>query len=77
MTPINDIFEAACKVTGLTAREMRCTRRFRVFVRARLFAARKMRAEGYSYPAIAKALGGFNHTTIMYHLRKRKRWEMT
>ena len=71
-TPIDWIMAAACKATGVTPRLMRSPRKFRSLVNARWFAASKMRAEGYSYPEIGRALGGFDHSTII-HLLKRGR----
>ena len=70
MTPIEWILEAVAAATGVSVRQLRCRRRFRSFVRARAFAARKMRAEGYSTPDIGRALGGRDHATVLHYLRK-------
>lgn len=65
-TPIDWILEAGCKATGITPRQARDRRRgCRWLVERRRFIARKMRDEGYSYPAIGRALGGRDHSTIM------------
>lgn len=68
-TPIDWIFEAGCKATGATPRQVRGRDRHRWIVLRRKFIAGKMRAEGYSLPQIGRALGGRNHTTILYYLR--------
>lgn len=68
MTPIDWIFEAGCVAVGARPWQMRGGDRKRWFSRRRTFIASKMRAEGYSYPAIARQFGGRNHTTIMFWL---------
>jgi chromosomal replication initiation ATPase DnaA len=65
MTPADWIVEAAAKATGVTVRELRGFDRHRPLVERRRFAAVKLRLEGYSYPAIGRALGGRDHSTIM------------
>lgn len=69
MIPIDVILEAGCAATGATPRQMRGRGRHRWFVLRRRFIARKMRAEGYSLPAIGRALGGRHHTTVLHYLR--------
>jgi chromosomal replication initiation ATPase DnaA len=69
-TPIEIILEAGCVATGATICQVRGRERHRWIVLRRCFIARKMRAEGYSLPAIGRELGGRHHTTIMHYLRR-------
>lgn len=73
MTPIEWILEAGCKATGVTLAQLRARDRRGPMVARRAFVASKMRAEGYSYPAIGRALGGRDHSTIMSLLGATKR----
>lgn len=70
VTPIDIILEAGCIATGATRRQICGRARHRWIVARRRFIAQKMRAEGYSYPKIGRALGGRDHATIMNLLRK-------
>lgn len=68
VTPIEVILEAGSQATGVTVRQLKSPRRFRLFARARAFIAKKMRAEGYSLNQIGRQLGGRDHATIMHYL---------
>lgn len=65
MTPIDVILEAGCIATGTTPAAVRGRDRTDLMSRRRAFIARKMHAEGYSWPRIGRAMGGRSHTTIM------------
>jgi chromosomal replication initiation ATPase DnaA len=69
---IQDILRAGC-IAVKVERALICgPRRWPELVSRRRFIAAKMRAAGYSLPAIGRALGGRHHTTILYLLRTPK-----
>lgn len=53
---------------GVSPLHVRGPSRLREFVVIRRKIAERLRAYGYSYPAIGRALGGRHHTTIQYML---------
>lgn len=64
-----EIIEKRAAQSGVRASDVRGRSRHSELVRLRAWIAAELRAEGYSFPRIARALGGRNHTTIMFYLR--------
>jgi hypothetical protein len=57
-----------CRARGLKPSDVRGPKRLAEFVRARVAIAKTLRAAGCSLPEIARALGGRDHTSVMYYL---------
>jgi chromosomal replication initiator protein len=55
---------------SLTVADITGQCRRKPFVRARQEAYAALRAHGWSYPRIARAIGGRDHTTVMHGVRK-------
>lgn len=53
---------------GYDPEELRGPSRLRVATDRRRVVAKRLRAEGWSYPRIGRNLGGRHHTSIMYLL---------
>ena len=68
---IEEVIQAASQRLGLSPREVRGPRRAHALSRARqLVAYVAHRSAGFSLPTIGQALGGRDHTTILYSVRK-------
>jgi len=57
---------SVCEAHRITVDQLVGQRRHRAFVQARHEAAARLRQLGRSFPEIGRALGGRDHTTIMY-----------
>jgi chromosomal replication initiation ATPase DnaA len=58
---------------GLDPWDVRSSKRHAEFVRARVAISRRLHAEGCTLHEIARALGGKDHTSVMYYLGKLNR----
>lgn len=59
-----------CSELGYSVVDLRSRSRHREHVLVRVQIAKELRALGHSYPAIGKALGGRDHTTVMWYCGK-------
>lgn len=66
---VSDVLNFAASRHGITFQELLSRRQYQSFVAARAHAARALRTQGYSLPAIARYLG-LHHTSVMHYLRK-------
>lgn len=68
---VNAILQASAAFYGFTVADLKGERRFKVLVRARDMAVRRLRDElGLSMPRIGQIMGGRDHTTILESLRR-------
>ena len=59
-----------CSDMGYSPVDIRGSSRFHRYVAIRVQLAKELRALGHSYPEIGKALGGRDHTTVMWYCGK-------
>lgn len=67
------IIEEIAAATGAPAWMIRSRQRHPVLTEARAAAVRALRAEGFSWPEIGRALGGRHHTSVMWLARRCER----
>lgn len=66
MIRIRDIMALASRLTGVSAKDMVSARRDSEFIKARAAVIFTSRQRGFSFPAIGRALGGRDHSTIIH-----------
>lgn len=69
-TPAELIIEQVAEATGAPAWMLRSRQRHPKLTAARAAAVRALRAEGFSWPEIGRALGGRHHTSVMWLARR-------
>lgn len=68
--PAEAIIEQVAAATGAPAWMIRGRQRHPALTAARAAAVRALRAEGFSWPEIGRALGGRHHTSVMWLARR-------
>lgn len=64
-----DTVRQMCKAAMVSVEEVRGSARYPRLVEMRRKIAKRLRDDGYSYPAIGRALGGKHHTSVMHMVR--------
>lgn len=62
--PVQRITAKASEITKVSLQDITGSRKFNLIVRARFAVYWAARTKGYSYPRIARVLGGRDHSTV-------------
>lgn len=65
MSTVTEILTDEAQRARITVEQLRGRRIWQHYVAARRAVAHRLRAIGYSYPAIGQAIGGRHHTSVM------------